>query len=228
MKRANILAVLLSLGLVSLCTTSLAADAPCQAAACSKKKPQFTNEQFYDADGKFLPEKAKDALMEMLVYHNYPIFEGLRERIWVTDYNKGKYAELGLASITFVNNEEDRYMLMDIFLLPGQMLGEHMHFEAEGNPAKMEGWLVRHGKSYIVGIGEDNMAQFPQIVVPKSHWGGKVTAKHVVECNVGGYAQLVKVESPHWQMAGPEGAVITEVANVHTGAGVRRSDPDMN
>lgn len=25
-----------------------------------------------------------------------------------------------------------------------------------------------------------------------------------------------------------EGVVITEVANVHTGAGVRRSDPDMN
>lgn len=73
-------------------------------------------------------------------------------------------------------------MLIDIFLLPGQMLGEHMHFAAEGNPAKMEGWLVRYGKSYIVRIAEDNMSKFP----------------HVVK------------------------------ANVHTGAGVRRSDPEMN
>lgn len=194
----------------------------------TKKAPQFSNKQFYSEDGAFLPEKAKDALIEMLEYHNYPIFDGLREKIWVTDYNKGDYANLGLASITFVNNEEDRYMLMDIFLLPNQMLGEHMHFEANGNPAKMEGWLVRHGKSYIVGIGEDNMADFPQVIVPSTHWNGKVTAKNIQETNVGSFVKLAKVESPHWQFAGKEGVVITEVANVHTGAGVRRSDPDMN
>lgn len=192
------------------------------------KELKFSNEQFYDAEGNFLPERAKDALIEMLEYHNYPVFESLRERIWVTDYNKGNYAELGLASITFVNDTKDRYMLMDIFLLPGQMLGEHMHFAAEGNPAKMEGWLVRHGKSYIVGIGENNMSEFPQVVVPSMHWNGNVTARNVVEANVGDFVQLSEVESPHWQLAGSEGAVITEVANVHTSSGVLRSDPEMN
>ncbi|MFI3328775.1 MAG: hypothetical protein SNH79_04320 [Rikenellaceae bacterium] len=199
---------------------------------CCKKSAKsalaFSNEQFYDAEGNFLEERAKDALIEMLEYHNYPVFESLRERIWVTDYNKGRYAELGLASVMFVNDTKDRYMLMDIFLLPNQMLGEHMHYAAEGNPAKMEGWLVRNGKSYIVGIGEDNMADFPEVVVPSSHWNGEVTAKCVVEANVGDFVKLVKVRSPHWQLAGPEGAIITEVANVHTGAGVRRSDPEMN
>ncbi len=195
---------------------------------CGTKGLKFDNEQFYDAEGNFLEERAKDALMEMLEYHNYPVFDSLRERIWVTDYNKGRYAELGLASVMFVNDTKDRYMLMDIFLLPGQMLGEHMHYAAEGNPAKMEGWLVRNGKSYIVGIGEDNMEQFPQVVVPTSHWEGKVTAKSIVEANPGDFVKLVQVRSPHWQFAGPEGAIITEVANVHTGAGVRRSDPAMN
>lgn len=204
--------------------------------ACSVNQPvqeqkselEFSNEQFYDEQGNFLPERAKDALIEMMEYHNYPIFDSLRDKIWVTDYNKGNYAELGLASVTFVNDTKDRYMLMDIFLLPGQMLGEHMHFAAEGNPAKMEGWLVRYGKSFIVGIGEDNMAEFPQVVVPSIHWDGKTTAKNVVEANVGDFVQLVEVESPHWQLAGDEGAIITEVANVHTGSGVRRSDPAMN
>ncbi|MDO6595753.1 hypothetical protein Q4512_02430 [Oceanihabitans sp. 2_MG-2023] len=194
----------------------------------TKKELKFTNEQFYDAEGNFLKEKAKDALIEMLEYHNYPVFDGLREKIWLTDYNKGKYAELGLASIMFVNNKEDKYMLMDIFLLPNQMLGEHMHFAAEGNPVKMEGWLIRHGKSYIVGVGEDNSEQFPQVVVPKSHWDGKVTTKHIIEANEGDFASLTKAESPHWQMAGPEGVVITEVGNVHTNSGVLRSDPAMN
>lgn len=194
----------------------------------AKPALKFTNAQFYDAEGNFLEEKAKDALMEMLHYHNYPVFEGLRERIWLTDYNKGDYANLGLASIMFVNNVEDQYMLMDIFLLPGQMLGEHMHYEAEGNPAKMEGWLVRHGKSYIAGTGKNNRDQFPQVIVPQTHWNGKVTANRIVEANEGDFDSLAIVESAHWQMAGPEGAVITEVGNVHTNAGVRRSDPAMN
>ncbi|WP_179337701.1 cupin domain-containing protein [Winogradskyella ludwigii] len=193
-----------------------------------KKELKFTNAQFYDADGKFLEEKAKDALMEMLEYHNYPIFDGLREKIWLTDYNQGNYAQLGLASVMFVNNTEDKYMLMDIFLLPNQMLGEHMHFAAEGNPVKMEGWQVRHGKSYIVGIGENNRDQFPQVVVPKEHWDGKVTSNYIIEAEEGDFASLAKAESPHWQMAGPEGVVITEVGNVHTNSGVLRSDPKMN
>ncbi|PPK95825.1 D-lyxose ketol-isomerase [Nonlabens xylanidelens] len=193
-----------------------------------KNELKFTNKQFYDADGNFLEEKAKDALIEMLEYHDYPIFDGLREKIWLTDYNKGNYLELGLASVMFVNNETDQYMLMDIFLLPGQMLGEHMHYAAKGNPAKMEGWLIRHGKSYIVGVGEDNSDQFPQVIVPNSHWDGKTTTHHIIEAFEGDFAKLAEVESAHWQMAGPDGAVITEVGNVHTNEGVRRSDPAMN
>ncbi|MFI3314834.1 MAG: hypothetical protein R3Y04_04150 [Rikenellaceae bacterium] len=217
----KILCGLFALILIAACSTS-------QPNEGEKRELSFSNEQFYDEEGNFLPERAKDAIIEMLEYHNYPTFESLRDRIWVTDYNKGNYAELGLASITFINDTKDKYMLMDIFLLPGQMLGEHMHFAAEGNPAKMEGWLVRHGKSYIVGIGEDNMSQFPQVVVPSMHWNGNVTARNITEANVGDFVQLVEVESPHWQLAGNEGAVITEVANVHTGSGVLRSDPEMN
>ncbi len=228
MKKVILLSSLLMAILIVSCSDKTEKNTTVDSVKESKKELKFTNEQFYDADGKFLEEKAKDALMEMLAYHDYPVFDGLRERIWLTDYKKGNYADLGLASVMFVNNEDDRYMLMDIFLLPGQMLGEHMHFEAEGNPAKMEGWLVRHGKSYIVGTGENNRAEFPQVVVPKTHWNGKVTANHIVEANEGYFDSLAIVNSAHWQMAGPEGAVITEVGNVHTNAGVRRSDPTMN
>ena len=64
--------------------------------------------------------------------------------------------------------------------------------------------------------------------LPKTHWDGKVTANRIVEANEGDFDSLAIVESAHWQMAGPEGAVITEVGNVHTNSGVRRSDPDMN
>jgi len=226
--RKIILFPLIVILLVTSCKNKAEKNTIVEPQEVAKSELKFTNEQFYDAEGNFLEEKAKDALIEVLEYHNYPVFDGLREKIWLTDYNKGDFANLGLASVMFVNNEKDQYMLMDIILLPGQMLGEHMHFEADGNPAKMEGWLVRHGKSYIAGVGENNRDQFPQVVVPKTHWDGKVTANRIVELNEGDFDSLAIVESAHWQMAGPEGAVITEVGNVHTNAGVRRSDPAMN
>ena len=226
--RKIILFPLIVILLVTSCKNKAEKNTIVEPQEVAKSELKFTNEQFYDAEGNFLEEKAKDALIEVLEYHNYPVFDGLREKIWLTDYNKGDFANLGLASVMFVNNEKDQYMLMDIFLLPGQMLGEHMHFEADGNPAKMEGWLVRHGKSYIAGVGENNRTQFPQVIVPKTHWSGKVTANHIVEANEGDFDSLAIVESAHWQMAGSEGAVITEVGNVHTNSGVLRSDPDMN
>ena len=40
--------------------------------------------------------------------------------------------------------------------------------------------------------------------------------------------KLAKVESRHWQFAGPEGAIVTEVANVHTNSGVRHTDKVAN
>ena len=51
---------------------------------------------------------------------------------------------------------------------------------------------------------------------------------HEVAAKPGMFVPLAKVESRHWQFGGPEGAIVTEVANVHTGAGVRHTDPVLN
>jgi len=194
----------------------------------SKRKAgiSFKNESFYDSDGKFVVEKGKDAIIALCKHHGYPIFPGLKENLWVSDYATGQFAKLGLAAYMFVNNVEDRYMMLDLFLLPGQMLPEHWHLEREGNPAKMEGWLVRWGVSHIVGIGEPNLSK--DVVIPKCHWGGKVTVEHEVIATPGTFVPLAEVKSRHWQYGGPEGAIVTEVANVHTNSGVRHTDPAMN
>lgn len=189
---------------------------------------QFSNSQFYAADGSFIPEKAKDAIIALLEYHGYPMYDGIREDIFVNDYNSGRFAEVGLSGIMYENNQTNLYMLLDIFLLPNQMLAEHWHVDGETTPAKREGWLVRWGKSYIAGVGEDNMADFPQISIPEVHWGGKVDAKNVVKTTPGQFVNLKEVLSKHWQMAGDEGAIITEVANFADGDAVLRSDPKMN
>jgi len=197
--------------------------------ACMKARKasiSFDNASFYDKNGKFDVEKGKDAIMALARYHRYPVFPGMREKLWVSDYGTGQFTKLGLAAYMFKNNEEDKYMLMDLFLLPGQMLPEHWHLDGDKNPAKREGWLVRWGLSHIVGEGEPNLGK--DIVIPKCHMNGDATTKHEVVATAGMFIPLSKVYTRHWQFAGPEGAIITEVANVHTDSSVRHSDEKIN
>jgi len=188
----------------------------------------FKNSDFYNKKGKFLPEKAKDAIIALLNYHGYPMFDGIRDRIFVMDYNSGNFLNVGLSGLMYENNQKNLYMLLDIFLLPNQMLAEHWHVDGETTAAKREGWLVRWGKSYVAGIGKDNLSNFPEIKIPKIHWNGKVKANHVKVAERGDFYNLEQVLSPHWQMAGDEGAIITEVANFADGKAVKRTDPKMN
>lgn len=203
----------------------------------------FNNEEFYQ-DGLFDAEKGKDAIVNLMRYHGYPIFSGIRERIWVSDYGAGDFTKLGLALIILVDNKDYRYMLMDMFLLPGQMLPEHLHRPMTAHdggpllrntgefgdaPAKSEAWLVRHGLSYIVGMGDDNLQDFP-ITVPQSHRGGTTDATYVTEAGEGVVVELrdPQASPAHWQFAGPEGAVITEVASFHSLSDVIYIDKELN
>jgi len=192
------------------------------------KKPclAFKNESFYDDEGKFKVDAGIDACIAVMEYHGYPVYKEMRENIWVSDYGTGQFTKLGLAARMWVNNEEHRYMLMDIYLLPNQMLPEHWHLPGEENPAKLEGWLIRHGLSHIVGEGEANLSK--EVVIPKCHMNGTSTVKHEVIAGPGDFVPLNRAEARHWQFAGPEGAIITEVANVHTNSAVRHSDKALN
>jgi hypothetical protein len=213
-------------GVVSDSQAAEACAATAAKAAAGKPRIHFKDEEFKGSDGKFDVEKGKDAVIALCKYHGYPIYPEFRENLWVSDYDTGQFTKLGLAALMFMNHEEDRYMLMDLFLLPHQMLPEHWHLDGEKNPAKREGWLVRWGLSHIVGIGEPNLGK--DVVIPKVHMGGTATTNHEVVARPGMFVPLAEVYSRHWQYAGPEGAIITEVANVHTNSAVRHSDPALN
>lgn len=186
----------------------------------------YDNSYFYDKDGKFVENNAKDAYIAMMKYHGYPVFDGIKEKLWVSDYGTGEFAKLGLGAVLFVNEEKDHYMMMDLYLLPNQMLPEHWHLACDKQPAKREGWLIRYGQSHVVGIGEPNLGK--DVVVPKCHMNGTVTTEHEIVCGPGDFAKLTEVKSRHWQLAGSEGAIITEVANVHCNGCVRHSDKGIN
>jgi D-lyxose ketol-isomerase len=199
----------------------------CTSSCCQEESLQFDSSDFYTTEGKFNEEAAKDAIIRLMKYYKYPITDNTRSQLWVSDYGTGHFTEVGLAAIMYVNDEKDLYMLQDMFLLPNQMLPEHWHEKPENFPAKMEGWLVRNGSSYIVGEGEDNLSSFPEIKIPDSHEGG-VTVKHVVKTLPGEFVPLSRVYSHHWQFACDKGAIITEVANVHSGAAVRHQVKSIN
>ncbi len=213
-------------------TTALAATAltagGCNEGLFSGSKPdrlEFNNADFYDADGKFNVDAGKEAYITLMKYHGYPIFPDIREKLWVSDYGTGEFGKLGLGANMFINNEKDRYMVMDLFLLPNQMLPEHYHLATDKNPSKREGWVVRHGLSYVYGEGEP--ATPMKAIVPKCHMNGTVTVEHEVILKPGEFTPLVRVGSRHWQFGGPEGAIITEVATVHDDNGVRHSDTNL-
>jgi D-lyxose ketol-isomerase len=193
--------------------------------------PAYPNSHYYN-DGKFDESKARDAIIELARFHGYPITTGLREKLWVSDYGLGKFVEVGLAAVGIVNNldGEYSYMLQDLFILPNQMLPEHWHVDVPAAEKKTrgaqkdEGWYVRWGRSYIIGEGDKNLPE--QVKVPKSH--GAVTVEHCTVADAGTFVKLTKRGSRHWQFAGTEGVILTEVANYHDNASVRHTNETAN
>lgn len=216
------------LAAVSVAGCGPQAPAACGAtpASAGKVSISFKNEEFYGKDGKFIEDKGMDAYIAVMKYHGYPVYKDMKKNLWVSDYGVGQFTKVGLGARMWVNNEKDRYMQMDVFLLPNQMLPEHWHVKTEKNPAKLEGWLIRYGLSHVVGEGEPNLSK--DVVIPKCHMKGTATTKHEVICGPGDFTPLNRVTARHWQFAGPQGVILTEVANVHDNSGVRHSDKVMN
>jgi D-lyxose ketol-isomerase len=185
---------------------------------------RFSNDEFYDAEGKFVLDKARKAFQGLMQYHGYPIFDGLVEGLWVSDYGLGRFPELGLGAHIYMNEEGPNYLMLDIFLLPDQMLPEHYHVKTDKAAAKMEGWLCRWGRSYVYGEGpktEDLHAKIPEY---ERKW---VTVWHETVIDPGQCTHLNRPTARHWQFAGPEGAILTEVGTFHDGAAVRHTDPNI-
>ncbi len=198
----------------------------CSTLCCGKRSSiVFDNEYFYNSDGTFDPERAKDGYIALMKYHGYPVFDGLREKLWVSDYGTGQFAKLGLGAYGFINDEDGWYMGQDMYLLPNQMLPEHYHLDTEKGSAKMEGWHVRHGISYVYGEGEPTRNM--KAVVPKCHMNGTVSVSHETILRVGETATLNRATARHWQFGGPEGAIVSEYATFHDNDGVKHSDPKL-
>ena len=195
-----------------------AADAAEQKPAPVKK---YRNEDFY-VGGTFNAGAAKKAYFEMFERFNYPIYERLKtDEFWTVDFGLGKFTEVGMAGIFWVNNKKDNYFGHEIYLLPGQIIPEHKHVKTADAGPKMEAWHPRYGWIYIYGEGAPTPGVEARI--PESHRECAVarTEKKLLPGEVG---MLAGAEQWHWMLA-PEGAIVTEYATYHDANGLRFSHP---
>ena len=209
-------------GLLTSCKDSGKENAMTQT---KPKYQQYKNEDFYTADGTFDTEKARQAYYEMMDYFHYPIVDRLKgDEFWAIDFGLGRFTEVGMAGIFWVNNLEDDYFGHEIYLLPGQRIPEHGHDKTDKADAKLEAWMPRHGFIYIYGEGQPTPGVDVDIPeAEKDYWIAK-TKKKLLPGEVG---QLEEAGSMHWMMAGGEGAIVSEFATYHDGDGLKFSNPNV-
>ncbi len=200
----------------------LLGGADAQAAGKAGKLPKWKNEDFYK-DGKFDAAAARDAYYALMAFHKFPIMPVLKtDEFWTVDFGLGSFIDTGMAGIFYINDKRDDYLLHDIWLLPGQMIPEHSHVRIEGVAPKMEAWVVRHGTAWMYSVGEPNEGDVDRI--PSSH--RKIaTARRAVKTTPGQVVKLEVAEQKHFMVAGPLGAIVTEVATYHDNAALRFTHP---
>jgi len=195
------------------------------AAGCSGSgKSRFAdldNARFYDASGKFDEAAAKAVYIDFLKESGYPINDAIIGKIWVSDFNLGRFTKAGLGGIIWWGDEKNNFSSLDAFLLPGQIIPEHWHEAVDTIPAKMEAWLVRHGEIYGYAEGEAT----PKIVaVLDPAEAASVTVRKENIMKVGDVAGITHPLEKHWMQAGPDGAVFSEFSTYHAGKAVKFTD----
>lgn len=186
----------------------------------------FRNGDFYDADGKLNQARAKAAYFALLKHYGYPLNDNVRNNIFVSDFGLGRFTEVGLGGVLWLDEKEGNYASIEVFLLPNQMIPEHWHvpLEAEGVGPKVESWIVRYGSTFAYGEGEPTKEPAVKIHACQAK---HVTVMHETALRPGEVAGVKRPLAKHWQQAGPKGCILTEVSTYHAGEAVKFTDPKI-
>lgn len=190
-------------------------DKDAEGVETAKYCKKYTNADFY-TDGKFNEEVAFQAYKDMFEFYGVPFTPFLEENMWVTDFGLGDFENVGMGGVFFINDLEHGYFAHGIYLLPGQMIAEHAHFETPGIPAKHEAWMVEKGWIYNCSeVGETT----EMVAIPESH--GPIVSCNCVTQKVGEVLKLKELKTFHFMKAGDEGAIVAEWASYHDANGLR-------
>ena len=163
---------------------------------------KYTNADFYK-DGKFQQDVAMEAMKDMFAFYGVPFTDLMAKDMWVTDFGLGDFEHVGMGGIFWVNDPEYGYFA-------------HAHMKTK-YPAKHESWMVEKGWVYNCSEIGDPTNNMPEI--PATH--GPIKSVNCTVQKVGDVLRLKKLESFHFMMAGPEGAIVDEWACYHDNDGLR-------
>jgi len=166
----------------------------------------FINSDFYDKSGKFKVDAAKEAYLDLLVYHGYPKSSNLEKNLFVTDFGLGRFSEVGMGGAYWANDQNAGYCGMEVFLLPNQMVPEHLHVKTGKAPARTQTAHVRWGKAYAYTDGPPTEKIWPKIPTIELNF---VTVRTERELKVGETIEFPPMQK-HWLVGAPEGALMTE------------------
>lgn len=211
-------------------------DATSKNLIIEKKENSF----YYNEDGSFNEEAGRTAFAELFQYHNYslalPVLTAAKDsslcddKLWILDFCLRDFANVGMAGVIFVNDKEFGYFAHEIYLLPFQMIPQHAHGEAEGKAPKHEAWHVRHGSvwTFAKGGSEADLCKYPPDIAEALQ--SQLDAK-AVQCfngkqlKQGELNNLTGLTDPHFMIAGPEGAIVSEYGSYHSFGGLTFTNP---
>ena len=190
------------------------------------KPMKLGNSHFYD-NGVFNKARAFQAYYDMMARFHYPISPLLKtDQFWTSDFAQNDFVNVGMGGIFWVNDTQHMYFGHEIFLLPGQMIVEHRHLKIPAGPAKMETWQVRHGDVYA--FSSDQPTKNLPIQLPESQLKANgITARNCTHLKLGEIGHLNHLEQPHFTIAGPAGAIVTEYASPHYGEALKFTNPTV-
>ncbi|MDH3345702.1 MAG: hypothetical protein OEL75_00805 [Kiritimatiellaceae bacterium] len=226
---------------LTLCVTGLLQGCATGAGGLQETEGRkLKNEKFYKEDALSV-DAVKQAYFDLMGRFNYPIPDILKtDNFWLCDFNQGDIMALGMSGIFWINekgeyktsgagkydgkfkDEKFGYLLHEIYLLPGQTLPEHRHIGGtEGYGPKMEAWQVRYGEVYFYGeykhSDEVLISEWPEELRPWGYGEDWFKSKYIAKRDAKTNQMYVMAdpESWHGQVAGKDGAIVTEVATYH-------------
>ncbi len=215
---------------VAQCPKVKCPQAQCPKAKCPKcPLMKLTKDMFYK-DGKFDAEAAKQAYINMMIKLGYPVSDNMRENMWAIDFGLGDFPAVGMGGIFWIHDNKDGMGIFghEILLLPNQMLVEHAHVPHGGLPAKYEAWQCKAGRSYCFGEEGEDASKYPNVKVPESQKKFVTVNKVcVADAKKGNIVPLNRKEAFHYQIAGDEGAIVTEYGVYHQNEGNRFTNPNV-
>ncbi len=128
--------------------------------------------------------EARERAAAMLAEAGVVLTPAERESIEIADFGLGRFDEIGLALVVYVNTE--RVCAKELVLLPHQICPEHRHPPVDGDPGKEETFRCRTGVVHLHVDGHGEVALGP------------------------GEQFTIEPDTLHWFQAGDAGAVVSE------------------